>query len=196
MKQVILASNSPRRREILSLSGMDFLVDAADVDEDIPVDDPAKLVRKLSHRKAEAIAHRHADSVIIGADTVVAVDLSDGGESQILGKPADEKAAFDMLRLLSGRTHQVHTGVTIISTDGDGRIVDKRTFSETTEVTFYPLSDDEIRSYILTGEPMDKAGAYGIQGRGALLVKKIDGDYLNVVGLPLSRLWREFALMR
>ena len=180
-KKIILASNSPRRREILTQGGYEYEVDAADIDENLGISDPALLVEELSYKKALAITDRHPDSIVIGADTVVAID------GDILGKPADEADAKAMLKKLSGRTHQVMTGVSLLETDGSV-IIKKVTFHAVTDVTFYELSDDEIASYVATGEPMDKAGAYGIQGRGALLVERISGEYLNVVGLPLAAL--------
>ena len=190
MEKIILASNAPRRREILEMVGIDFEIDASDIDEDIGVDEPVGLVSELSKRKAHAVEKNHPGCVIIGADTVVAVTMADGRES-ILGKPADADDASDMLFSLSGKTHRVHTGVTLLHIGADGSVTEEKTFCETTEVTFYPLGDRDIEAYVATGEPLDKAGAYGIQGRGAILVKEIKGDYLNVVGLPLARLWRE-----
>ena len=180
---IVLASNSPRRREILTQGGYEFTVDAADVDENLGIIDPAELVEALSFKKAMAVADKYPDKTVIGADTVVAID------GDILGKPIDESDAQNMLRELSGRTHQVVTGVTVVLPTVDGGR-GHETFHEITDVTFYELSDDEIDTYVSTGEPLDKAGAYGIQGRGALLVERISGDYLNVVGLPLARLSR------
>ncbi len=180
---IVLASNSPRRREILTQGGYEFTVDAADVDEDLGITDPVELVEELSAKKSMAIADRYPDKTVIGADTVVAND------GEILGKPSDEMDAVLMLKKLSGKTHQVVTGVTVIYPSQDG-IRNHKTFHEITDVTFYDLTDDEIKKYVQTGEPLDKAGAYGIQGRGALLVERISGDYLNVVGLPLAHLSR------
>lgn len=175
---IILASKSPRRKELLSLCGIEFSVMPTEADETLPENiSPAEAVEHLSRIKAEPL--KNENGIIIGADTVVAID------DIILGKPRDEKDAFDMLKALSGKTHFVYTGVTIIK--GEKSV----TFSEKTEVEFFPLSDEEIADYVKTGEPLDKAGAYGIQGKGALLVKKINGDYNNVVGLPVSRLSRE-----
>ena len=182
---IVLASNSPRRREILTQGGYEYLVDAREVDENIGISDPVALAEELSLRKAMAVADSYPDRTVIGADTVVAL------ESEILGKPKDKEDAFHMLKKLSGVTHSVVTGVTVIY-PGEGENREKKTFHEITGVSFYELSDDEIKSYIATGEPMDKAGAYGIQGRGALFVERISGDYLNVVGLPLARLARYF----
>jgi len=173
---VILASKSPRRRELLK-NICDFQVREALCDENCSETDPEKLVRILSERKASAVS-ASAEDVVIGADTVVAVD------GMILGKPKSAEDAKKMLSALSGKTHQVFTGVTVIR--GDKKVI----FSECTHVTFYPLGEQIIDDYIATNEPFDKAGAYGIQGRGCLLVEKIDGDYFNVVGLPVARLYR------
>lgn len=178
---IILASNSPRRRELLAQIGIrDFQILSPDVDEAVePGLSPARMVEALSLRKAQAAAGRAgAEDLIIAADTVVALD------GRVLGKPQDQGEAFAMLSALSGREHRVYTGVTVL---GGGRAA---TEHEETAVAFRALSPEEIRDYIATGEPMDKAGAYGIQGVGALLVQGIRGDYCNVVGLPLFRLGR------
>lgn len=172
---IILASKSPRRKELLSLITTEFEVKTADVDETLPDGImPEEAVQYLSKIKAEPF--KNGVDTIIGADTVVAVN------GKILGKPESEQDAFDMLRLLSGRVHSVFTGVTII------RKKESMTFFCETKVEFFELSDRQIWDYIKTGDPMDKAGAYGIQNGGALFVKKIDGDYSNVVGLPISLL--------
>ena len=177
MKKIILASASPRRRELLTLAGVSFGVECADADETLPQGiSPRDAVELLALKKAAAVASSHSDCAVIGADTVVCA------QGKILGKPTDYDEAFEMLSLLSGKTHSVYTGVTIIK----GEKTD--TFFEKTDVEFYDLSDEEIADYISTGEPMDKAGAYGIQGYGALLVKKISGDFFNVVGLPVGKL--------
>lgn len=181
-KSVILASSSPRRSELLSAAGVDFTVDAADIDENIAITDPATLVEELSRRKAHAVCDRHPGCIIIGADTVVAYD------DMILGKPKDEEDAVRMLKELSGRTHSVLTGVTLICTDDAGGVMKETTFHESTSVTFHSLGTEQIREYVATGEPMDKAGSYAIQGKGAALIASIDGDYENVVGLPVKRL--------
>ncbi len=181
---IVLASNSPRRREILTQGGYEFTVDAADVDENLGITDPVRLVEALSLKKAMAVAEKYPDKTVIGADTVVAID------GDILGKPADEADAKAMLKKLSGRTHQVVTGVTVVR-PGSAKERENVTFHSVTDVTFYELSGEEIDDYVSTGEPLDKAGAYGIQGRGALLVERISGEYLNVVGLPLARLNQE-----
>ena len=177
---IILASQSPRRRELLTQVGLTFRVHVSDVDEaTAPGTPPARMVEELSRRKASAVAALEGpEPLIIAADTVVAL------EGAILGKPHSQEDAFAMLSALSGREHHVYTGVTVIH---GGKSI---TFHENTAVRFRPLSESDIRDYIATGEPMDKAGAYGIQGRGALLVEGISGDYGNVVGLPLFRLGR------
>lgn len=177
---LILASASPRRKEIMETAGLLFSVHVSDTDETLPDGITASdAVTELSYRKALAVAKKFPEDTVIGADTVVTLD------GIILGKPSDEDDAKKMLRTLSGRTHQVFTGVCIIKNGKANR------FFEKTDVTFFDLSDEEIQSYIATGEPMDKAGAYGIQGRGCTLVKKICGDYFNVVGLPVARLLRK-----
>ena len=181
MGKLILASASPRRRELLSLTGLPFMVMAGNGEEIISTEDPARAVSELSRQKAEAVLLRAEDGdTVIGADTVVAL------EGRILGKPADEADAFRMLRMLQGRDHAVYTGVTILKKNSGTAPV---TFAERTAVHVLPMSDEEIRAYIATGEPMDKAGAYGIQGRFAVYVAGIEGDYQNVVGLPVSRLY-------
>ena len=177
--KIILASQSPRRKELLERMGIkDFETISPNVDESafhgLP---PEELVRRLSAEKAAAVAGKVGeDAIVIAADTVVAL------EGAVLGKPADELDAFKMLSALSGVRHQVYTGVTVC------RGGEKQTAHEVTDVTFRELSEREIEDYISTGEPMDKAGAYGIQGYGALLIQGISGDYYNVMGLPVCRL--------
>lgn len=178
---IILASQSPRRRELLNQMGLKgFKVTSPDVDETIEGNlPPAQIVEELSLRKARAVAESaDEDDLIIAADTVVAL------EGAVLGKPEDEVSAFSMLSALSGNRHYVYTGVTVIQ---GSKVV---TQHEMTTVTFRELEPEEITNYIATGEPMDKAGAYGIQGLGALLVSGINGDYFNVMGLPVYRLGR------
>lgn len=197
--KIILASKSPRRREILEQMGMEFEIIPAVGEEVISDNDPAKVVESLSGQKAYEIAQKISDEnkvctddmgrctesyLIIGADTVVAQD------GRILGKPEDEADAFAMLDELQGREHSVFTGVTLIYLDSNGDRAEK-TFSEETKVEFYPMSEEEIKDYISTGEPMDKAGAYGIQGKAFVYVKGISGDYYNVVGLPAARIYHE-----
>lgn len=182
--KIILASKSPRRRELLNQMGIeDFKVTAPNVDETVePGLAPAQMVEELSLRKATAVANRAGpNDLILAADTVVALD------GNVLGKPRDEEDAFAMLSALSGREHHVYTGVTALL--GEQAV----TQHEETAVAFRDLTRSEIRAYIATGEPMDKAGAYGIQGLGALLVSGIRGDYCNVVGLPVFRLGRMLA---
>ena len=175
--QFILASQSPRRRELMSLIGVPFVVRAADIDETMdPGKAPQDEVARVSRKKAEATP-RNPEDVVIAADTIVVC----GG--RILGKPKDQEDAFQMLRLLSGRDHQVMTGLTVLHGE------DCRVCTEITDLHFRPLSDREIRRYIRTGEPMDKAGSYGIQGGGALFAEKMAGNYYNVMGLPVCRLY-------
>ena len=176
---VILASQSPRRRELLGLTGLDFVVRAADIDETTdPNAAPFDEVARLSREKALAIP-READDVVIAADTIVVCD------GAMLGKPVDEEDAYRMLSMLSDRDHQVMTGLTVIRGE---RIV---THTEVTDIHFRALTDGEIRAYIASGEPMDKAGAYGIQGGASLFVTGIHGDYFNVVGLPISSIYEK-----
>ena len=181
---IMLASQSPRRRELLEQVGITgFQVISPDVDERVePGLSPAGMVEELSLRKARAAADKTGpDGLIIAADTVVALD------GAVLGKPRDREDAFAMLSALSGREHRVYTGVSVLR--GDRAVTEH----EETAVCFRALAPGEIWGYIATGEPMDKAGAYGIQGVGALLVRGIRGDYCNVVGLPVFRLGRMLA---
>ena len=175
---IILASQSPRRRELLTRMGLTFTVHAADIDEHMDRSlTPDKLVEAISREKAAAAAvDFDQNAIIIAADTVVALD------NEVLGKPHDEADAKRMLTHLSGREHQVYTGFTVRQGD---QVV---TRSECTLVKFRALEESEIDSYITTGEPMDKAGAYGIQEKGSLLVEKLRGDYFNVMGLPVCAL--------
>lgn len=172
--RLILASQSPRRRELLSLTGIPFEVDAPEVDETCTLG-ARDAVLELSRRKALAAAARHPGKVILASDTLVAVD------DVPLGKPADEADAFRMLSSLSGRWHQVYTGVCVISAVGD-------VYAEVdaTDVRFGPMSDEAIRAYIATSEPMDKAGAYALQGIAGLWIEEIRGSHTNVIGLPLT----------
>ncbi|MDE5576228.1 MAG: Maf family protein [Oscillospiraceae bacterium] len=179
---VILASASPRRKELLGYIVPSFEIIPADVDETLPEEIPAeKSAEFLAVKKAEHISAQYPESIVIGSDTVVIVD------GEILGKPSDEADAYRMLKKLSGKIHTVVTGVCI--SQGEK----KKSFSEATRVEFYPLSEEEIRDYIATGDPMDKAGAYGIQGEGCVLIKGIEGDFFTVMGLPAARLKRELA---
>ncbi|MDR0324650.1 MAG: Maf family protein [Oscillospiraceae bacterium] len=176
MTRFVLASASPRRIELTRRAGLDCIIDPADIDEDA-VKPSSEAAAILSKRKAEAVAPRHpAGTIIIAADTVVVCDRI------FLGKPRDEEEAFSTLKTLAGRTHTVLTGVTVLQ---DGRAL---TRTEPADVTMRALTDAQIRAYIATGEPMDKAGAYGIQERGALLVERVEGDFYTVMGLPLCLL--------
>ena len=177
---LILASASPRRSELLRNAGINFSVHPAHVPEvPVPEEPPLEYATRLAQEKAQAIAAHHPGRFILGADTIVIVD------QHTLEKPADPDDAARMLRLLSGRTHQVTTGVCLVTPDG---FTDLR--SETTQVTFSPITDEEIRLYISTGEPMDKAGAYAIQGLASRWVTAISGCYFNVVGLPIPLVYR------
>lgn len=179
---VVLASGSPRRREILEQIGLPFSVAVSGAEENIPEGlEPYYAVQTLAFLKAADVARSaDSDAVVIGADTVVVVD------DEIIGKPKDAEDAIGMLKRLSGRSHSVLTGVAVVRRS-DGKSV---SLTVETKVHFRKLSEAEISSYVKTGEPLDKAGAYGIQGLGGLFVDKIEGDYYNVVGLPLSRLGR------
>ena len=201
MTKIILASQSPRRRELLAQIGVPFTVEVSDTDENVSDADPAVIVQELARRKAFAVASHHPDedAYVIGADTIVVY------KGEVLGKPKDPDDARRMLRELAGNVHQVYTGVCVIEVpcakdgsceDSDGTLSEDRgiretAFAERTDVFVAPLTDAEIDAYIATGEPFDKAGSYGIQGIFARHIEKIDGDYTNVVGLPVGRLWRE-----
>ena len=192
MEKIVLASGSPRRKELLARTGADFSVVVSDGEEKTSLTDPAETVEKLSRDKALAVAARlqseSEPQLIIGADTVVAFD------GKILGKPADEEDALNTLLKLQGKSHQVYTGVTLLIKNND--IWKPYTFSEKTDVEFYPVSREELLEYISTGEPMDKAGSYGIQGKFGIYVKGIRGDYNNVVGLPVGRLVYELKKLK
>lgn len=185
--ELILASASPRRKELLEKIGLPFTVQPAKGEERITQKSPADVVMELSRQKAEEIAAAQTeDCIIIGADTVVA-----RGE-KIMGKPKDAADAKQMLRSIADDCHQVYTGVTLIRT---GAYPQSVTFQEKTDVCLYPISDAELDAYIASGDPMDKAGAYGIQGDFAIYVKRIAGDYYNVVGLPIGRVYQELKRM-
>ena len=176
--ELILASQSPRRKELLGLFRLPFSVQVADIDETMDAGKPPyDEVARVSRCKAEAVA-RNADDVVIAADTIVVC------KGKVLGKPRDAADAKAMLRLLSGRDHQVMTGMCVIR--GEKTV----TCTEVTDIHFRELSDQEIDAYVATGEPMDKAGSYGIQGGAALFAEKMVGDYYNVMGLPVCRLWK------
>ena len=181
--QLILASQSPRRKELLGLFHIPFTVRVADIDEAMdPAKPPFDEVARVSRQKAVAV-ERGADDVVIAADTIVVCD------GVTLGKPKDEADAKAMLSMLSGRDHQVMTGVTVLRGEGC------ETFTEVTDIHFRELSRREIDAYVASGEPMDKAGSYGIQGGAALFAEKMVGDYYNVMGLPVCRLWMTLARM-
>ena len=179
MKKIILASSSPRRKELLTTAGVEFEIHVRDVDETITEGTlPEEAAKKTAVKKAAAVAEDYADCVVIGADTIVVAN------GKILGKPKDEADAKAMLSMLSGIEHEVITGVCIIR---DGK---PETFAQISKVKFYDLTDEEISAYVATKEPMDKAGAYGIQGLGCRLVERIEGDYFNIVGLPVAEVVR------
>lgn len=197
MSKIVLASGSPRRKELLEQVGLEFEICPAKGEEIISKSIPHEVVVELSEQKAKEVAsavlaydEAHAeittptDIMVIGADTVVAF------EDKILGKPKDAEDAKDMLRMLSDKTHSVYTGVTIVFISKEGK-TGIHSFYEKTDVFFYPLSDLEIQRYIESGDPLDKAGAYGIQGEFAKHIKGIQGEYNNVVGLPIARLYQE-----
>ncbi|MFD0694114.1 Maf family protein [Paenibacillus sp. GCM10027628] len=180
---LILASSSPRRQELIQSLGLPYIIRVSDADETVEEKiTPAELVELLSLRKASTVREMLSDSekqgIIVGSDTVVAY------QGEVLGKPADEEDSFRMLKALQGTTHEVYSGVACVDADTGKHVVSHRV----TRVTMKPMSDDQIRRYIATGEPKDKAGSYGIQGLGATIVESIEGDYFTVVGLPLSLL--------
>ena len=187
MKRIILASASPRRRELLERAGVNFEVIPASGEENRISDAPKEAVQQLARDKAVSVMHTIEDSadgtLVIGSDTVVVF------ENMILGKPHDIEDAVNTLKKLQGNTHQVYTGVSVL--EKKNGVWTEHTFYESTDVTFYPVSDEEIRAYVATGEPMDKAGSYGIQGIFGIYVRGICGDYNNVVGLPVARLFYE-----
>ncbi len=188
---LVLASASPRRQELLRNAGIPFTVQAADIDETpLPGEGPRECAERLAHEKALAVARTRPQDLVLGADTIVVVDNS------ILGKPRNADDASRMLRLLSNRVHRVITGVCVVRPVSAGQVKpgtenrELRTASETTLVTMTAISDDEIRDYVATGEPMDKAGAYAIQGIASRWIPRIEGDYSNVVGLPVALVYR------
>ena len=184
---VILASGSPRRRALLDMVGISCEVCIPDIEENTDKTVPSEIVKDLSLQKALSVAPKYPGQAVLAADTIVEID------GRILGTPKTEDEAFSMLKMLSGRTHSVYTGVALIFPDGS-----RDSFYSETRVTMFDNSDDLIRDYISTGEPMDKAGSYGIQGTGAYLVEKVDGDYGTIVGLPVSivfRKLREYTLL-
>ena len=183
-REIVLASASPRRRELLGQIGIVPEIIPSTLEEKITTDRPEDVVKELSLQKAADVAERCAKgTIVIGADTVVAA------EGRILGKPKSHEEAELMIALLAGKTHQVYTGVTMIVCGQEGR--GRKTFAEKTDVHVYPMTAEEIHEYAFSEEPMDKAGAYGIQGKFASYIKGIDGDYNNVVGLPVGRVYQE-----
>lgn len=183
-RKVVLASASPRRRELLAQIGIEAAVIPSSIEERITKTSPELVVMELSKQKAEDVAKCCEEGcLVIGADTVVTA------AGQILGKPKSHESAYQMLDALQGTVHQVYTGVTLILKGKDGDI--SVTFAEKTDVQVYPMKDEEIRCYADSEDPMDKAGAYGIQGKFAAFVRSIDGDYNNVVGLPVGRVYQE-----
>ena len=183
MKKNVLASGSPRRRELVRQIGISFEVVKAEGEEKITTDDPEEAVKELAMQKAQEVADRVDADVVIGADTVVAVD------GEIMGKPKDPADAARMIHRIQGRDHEVLTGVAVILKKGE--VETTINFAETTRVHVFPMTEEEIQAYASSKEPMDKAGAYGIQGLFAAYVSGIEGDYNNVVGLPVGRLYQE-----
>lgn len=179
-EQIVLASASPRRRELMEQIGIHPEIIPSQVEEVVTSSNPEQVVMELAGQKAREVADRLGDNrIVVGSDTVVAVD------GAILGKPASEEGACAMIRRIAGRTHQVFTGVSIV------RGQREKTFAVESRVTVYPMSEEEIRGYVAAGESMDKAGAYGIQGRFAAFIREISGSYTNVMGLPVGRLYQE-----
>jgi len=182
--QIILASGSPRRKELLELIGVEFKIITSNKEEVITSTNPEEVVKELSMMKAEDVAAGvNGPAIILGADTVVA----HGG--RILGKPKDKEDAFRMIRSFAGEEHYVYTGVCIIKKEADGS-VKKISFAEGTKVTVYPMTEEEIERYVASNEPMDKAGAYAIQGLFAPYIKGIEGDYYNIVGFPIAGIYQ------
>ena len=184
MKKIILASGSPRRKELLDQMGVEHEVVVSDVDESgLDHLGPRELVRALASLKAQAVAkglvELKKDRLIIGADTIVVL------EGQVLGKPKDELDAEKMLGLLSGKMHRVYTGVSLVDTAKNT----EESFAQASDIYMKEMSQDEIKEYVLTKEPLDKAGSYGIQGRGGVFIEKIEGDYFSVMGLPIAKLY-------
>ena len=191
IQEIILASGSPRRKELLERMGIPFRVIKSECEEITTKKKPQEVVKELSRQKAQDVYDRlsaadRAGRVVLGADTVVSI------HGKILGKPKDAQDAIAMLGQLSGQAHHVYTGVTVLWEDSTGKL-QSNTFYEDTKVEMYPMSSQQIEEYVAGGEPMDKAGAYGIQGDAMVFIRKIHGDYNNVVGLPVARLYHELA---
>lgn len=194
-KKLILASGSPRRRELLSEAGFTFEVMAADADETVTSKNPEAVVKELSGKKAEAVYKKlktegkSGDIVVLGADTIVA------GEDMILGKPVNREDAARMIWNLQGKSHFVYTGVSLFWEDQEGNL-QTSTFADKTEVVFYSMTEEEILGYTASGECDDKAGSYAIQGLAMKFIEKIHGDYHNVVGLPVARVYQELRKLQ
>lgn len=183
--KIILASESPRRKDLLKQIGMEFSVLSCGGEAPVDTKIPKEVVEAHALQKAQAVAENISERVVIlGSDTVVALD------GEILEKPKSEQEACEMLNKLQNNTHEVYTGVALLKKKSDGTW-EKNVFAECTKVVFYPMTETEIKEYVATGEPMDKAGSYGIQGVGAKYVKEILGDYNNVVGLPVAKVYQE-----
>lgn len=178
MEPIILASKSPRRKELLKQIGVGFICCPAEGEEVITTEIPADAVKELSMQKAKEVKKQYPNAVVLAADTVVVY------KDRILGKPVDEKDAAETIRLLQGNVHSVFTGVTILAKDQE------ISFYEETKVHVFPMTEAEMIAYVATKEPLDKAGSYGIQGKFAAYIEKIEGDYNNVVGLPVGRVWQ------
>ena len=179
-EKLVLASSSPRRTELLNRAGWPHEVLAAGIDESVrPQEEPAGYVKRLARSKAEAVAERLEEGLVLGADTTVVID------NQILGQPRDDADAKRMLKLLNGKWHEVLTGVALVRVGGETRVA-----HETTRVRFAEMSESEIDWYIASGEPVGKAGAYGIQGKAALFIEEIEGDYFNIMGLPIRLIYK------
>ncbi len=186
MTRIILASQSPRRKKLLEQLGLGFEIFPSSVPEHFEDESPVKTVEELALRKARDVAPSCPGSLIIGADTIVV------HKGEILGKPENEEHAFELLSRLNGTWHEVYTGVALVKSDKNGGIEAEKSFHQQTKVQFSTLLEEEIQSYIKSGSPMDKAGAYGIQDDwGALFVERIEGDFYNVVGFPLNKFYRE-----
>ena len=179
--ELILASQSPRRWELFKLVGLDYTAVTSDADENISLGEPGSFVEQLALRKAEAVKQAHPGACIVGADTIVWLD------GEIIGKPRNEEDAVRILKKLSGRTHTVYTGVAVL-TDGSTQLC-----HDTTMVTMEEIPEEDIRAYVASGEPLDKAGAYGIQGPAAVFVKRVEGCYFTIIGMPMHKLYHMLA---
>lgn len=179
--ELILASQSPRRRELFSLVGLDYTAITSDADENIPFTEPGEFVEQLALRKASAVKKDNPGACVVGADTIVWLN------GEIIGKPRDPEDAVNILKKLSGKTHTVYTGVAVLTDQGYDVCHD------TTEVTMEDIPETDIRAYVASGEPLDKAGAYGIQGPAAVFVKRVEGCYFTVIGMPMHKLYHMLA---